>query len=169
MEFGAGTPTLVSSTLSSAYSQDAEKEKDRIPITVTETNTTESETANQTAALSPKTSPALIWPDIPSSEWKQSRSLSNIGQVVREFSLGCGSVPPIRDLEKQYGSKWRNSASNRKFYSQRNLLYKTILYTSQQKGISVSEAAELWDAKRRELGFSLAVMQPWMFANKDVL
>lgn len=173
VEFGAGAPLAVSSTCNDPKPQEDQADMTQPACAESLTDIPPATTAvpesTTTDALTSTSTPAMIWPDNPSADWKQSRTFTNISQVIHEYCAGCGSMPPVREIEQQYNSKWRKSASNRKFFSQRNSLYKAVIHTSLKLGISLSEAATLWDAKRKDLGFSLAVMQPWMWENKDVL
>ena len=87
-----------------------------------------------------------------------SRSLHNVGDDWRDYKHGLGGSPSIEYLESTFGNTWRQSVSERKFFSRRQKLYKAIkakLSNGKNEIVAIQELEDLRISK----GWSLDKLQ----------
>ncbi|KAA8907023.1 hypothetical protein DIURU_000707 [Diutina rugosa] len=73
--------------------------------------------------------------DIP--KYRMERSLKSISEIWREYEYGLNDKPPLKQLELQYGTKWRNETESRTFL-RRKKIYEAI-EVGKQKGYTEDE------------------------------
>lgn len=61
--------------------------------------------------------PSNVQSSIP--EFAMSRKTGDISTLWKEFTEGINGQPPIRTLERQYGTSWRKRSSETKFFTKR--------------------------------------------------
>ncbi|KAI9470596.1 MAG: transcriptional activator of glycolytic enzymes-domain-containing protein [Benjaminiella poitrasii] len=82
--------------------------------------------------------------------YKLSRDLSNVTSLWREWTVGLGNdIPSINSLNDKYGSKWRQDAKERKYYSKRLVIVNEIKKVASDGNLSLEEAAVVVEDERR--------------------
>jgi hypothetical protein len=116
------------------------------------------------AALSPAEPPSSTT-KIP--DFTLNRHLQSMEGVWREY---VEPQPPhmtsVRMLEKSYGTTWRKSSSESRFFLRRKELYDAIEKTAEDEGIACLEAAKNHDKQRNVLGFSLPKYRDYLNREK---
>lgn len=79
--------------------------------------------------------------------YKLSRQVNTIPDLWREWTVGLGSLPSVRELDAAYGSRWRSS-SERQYYSMRKVLIDEIV--ARAGGIEDAAALEAAVASMEE-------------------
>ncbi|CEP20124.1 hypothetical protein [Parasitella parasitica] len=81
--------------------------------------------------------------------YKLSRNLSNVTSLWREWSVGLGDGnPSVATLNEEYGSKWRQEAKERKYYSKRLVIINEIQKVANNNGLSLEDAAQSVENER---------------------
>ena len=77
--------------------------------------------------------------------YKQVRFLYTIQEIWQEYTVGLRGHPSIISLDEKYGSKWRDSDTDRQFYNARRKIY-TAIKELIADGISEQEAVDRLNA-----------------------
>lgn len=75
--------------------------------------------------------------------YTMSRGLTRVLEFWREWHNGIGAEPSIESLEKTFGTKWRSSAREFKFYSRRNVIIQHVKATMSARNIGATAALVL--------------------------
>ena len=78
--------------------------------------------------------------------YRFNRTISTVGQVWQEYTRGLNGNPTVKDLEAEYGAKWRNSDAERNFFSGRKRIYEmvdTLIGMGQTEDEAVDKVEEL--------------------------
>lgn len=84
-----------------------------------------------------------------------------------EYTVGLDGGPAVKTLEAKYRTAWRKGNGESKFFSRRRSLYKEIEHIAEKSQISLEEAAEVLEARRLELKFTLSQLQRSIQADKN--
>ncbi|OWZ21000.1 hypothetical protein PHMEG_0004521 [Phytophthora megakarya] len=76
-----------------------------------------------------------------------SRRVSTVRELWTEWHDGLANQPSIESLERSYGTKWRSSTSESKFFSRRLFVVKYVRVLVQD-GLSVDSAIDKADTER---------------------
>jgi hypothetical protein len=93
-----------------------------------------SEIPSQAAATSAACVPAI---------YAMSRGLTRVPELWKEWHEGFGIAPSIVDLNKQYGSKWRTSTKEAKFYSRRKVIIDRVEAVAKQRAVDNATAVAI--------------------------
>jgi len=86
-----------------------------------------------------------------------NRSVMSVPMLWMEYSVGINGLPSIRSMEDRFQSKWRASASDRKFWSKRKDIYKKV-EAMITEGMTTEEAVNTLERFRKEKEFSLVAL-----------
>lgn len=89
------------------------------------------------------------------STYKLCRHLKTVTDVWREYELGLPGQPAVQFLEQTQGTSWRRDRTESRYFSRRKVIYDKVKKTASEYKISTTEAAEIIERKRVELGKSL--------------
>ncbi|KAG1178328.1 hypothetical protein G6F70_006238 [Rhizopus microsporus] len=89
------------------------------------------------------------------STYKLCRHLKTVTDVWREYELGLPGQPAVQFLEQTQGTSWRRDRTESRYFSRRKVIYDKVKKTASEYNISTTEAAEIVERKRIELGKSL--------------
>ncbi|KAG2210632.1 hypothetical protein INT45_006358 [Circinella minor] len=90
--------------------------------------------------------------DNPRKRYKLSRDLPNVNSLWKEWSVGLAQGKPrINSLNEEYGSKWRQDSKERKYYSKRLVIINEIRKISEERSISLEDAAQAVENERISL------------------
>ncbi|KAI8877738.1 hypothetical protein K501DRAFT_157865, partial [Backusella circina FSU 941] len=79
-----------------------------------------------------------------------NRNIVIVIDVWREYDVGLTGCPAVKDLERNYGTKWKKSGLDSKYFRRRNELYNAIKKKAEDENISCDVAAErLEDTRKR--------------------
>lgn len=70
-------------------------------------------------------------------QYRLEKSLKTVGEIWKEYAYGDNSKPPLRELERKYGARWRNETELRTFL-RRKKIYDAI-ETGMKKGFIESK------------------------------
>lgn len=87
--------------------------------------------------------------------YKLCRHLKTVTDVWREYELGLPGQPAVQFLEQTQGTSWRRDRTESRYFSRRKVIYDKVKKTASEYNISTTEAAEIVERKRVELGKSL--------------
>lgn len=90
------------------------------------------------------------------AQYKMNRNLVTIIDLWREYDIGLSGSPSIKSLEEGFGTKWRKSRTESKFFSTRLIVYKEVQKISEDECISTEEAAKKLERRRVDLKASIA-------------
>lgn len=90
------------------------------------------------------------------AQYKMNRDLATIIDLWREYDVGLSGSPSIKSLEGGFGTKWRKSRTESKFFSTRLIVYKEVQKISENECISTEEAAKKLERRRVDLKVSIA-------------
>lgn len=76
---------------------------------------------------------ALVYRDIIPT-YKLNREIHTIPELWRLWTVGIGGAPSVEELDRQYGSGWRQTASERQYYSMRKTLIDEIKRRTEKAG-----------------------------------
>ena len=76
---------------------------------------------------------ALIHRDVVPA-YKLNREIHTIPQLWKMWTVGIGGAPSVEELDRKYGSSWRNTASERQYYSMRKTLIDEIKKRAEMAG-----------------------------------
>ncbi|KAI8085664.1 transcriptional activator of glycolytic enzymes-domain-containing protein [Thamnidium elegans] len=83
------------------------------------------------------------------------RNLVTINDLWQEYDVGLSGNPSIKSLEEEFGTKWRKSRTESKFFSTRLIVYKEVQKISRDDCISTEEAAKKLERRRVDLKVSI--------------
>ena len=86
-------------------------------------------------------------------DFKMSRTIVSVVDLHREYVEGLGGNPAVKDMERQYGTKWRLSTADRKFFNRRKVIYDEIERIASNQRLAPSEAAKILEEHRLALKF----------------
>jgi hypothetical protein len=89
------------------------------------------------------------------STYKLCRHLKTVTDVWREYELGLPGQPAVQFLEQTQGTSWRRDRTESRYFSRRKVIYDKVKKTASEYNISTTEAAEIIERNRVELGKSL--------------
>ncbi|KAE8260648.1 hypothetical protein A4X13_0g227 [Tilletia indica] len=101
--------------------------------------------------------------------YQLSRSITTITDVWREWDegLGVGHLS-VKELDRMYGTRWRTSATERKFYSNRKRLWVAVEALATAKKLAPKAAAVELERRRKLLNKSVDWIQKHMSALDEV-
>lgn len=103
-----------------------------------------------------RTRPRIVLDANDGREYKMDRTLTTIEQVWREFKVGLLGNPAVEDLERVYGSKWKKTATEKRFFLRRKELYDAVANRAASRGISNDAAVrELQELQMQQSNKSL--------------
>ncbi|KAG2229729.1 hypothetical protein INT48_002063 [Thamnidium elegans] len=89
------------------------------------------------------------------AQYKMKRNLVTINDLWQEYDVGLSGNPSIKSLEEEFGTKWRKSRTESKFFSTRLIVYKEVQKISRDDCISTEEAAKKLERRRVDLKVSI--------------
>ena len=95
----------------------------------------------------------------PPVNYRMSRTIATVHDLWREWSLGIGSGPSVKALEDIWGTKWRNSDAERRFFNRRRIIIDEVNRMVKEESITVEEAIRILDAKMKASNKSLDWLQ----------
>ncbi|KAK9477616.1 transcriptional activator of glycolytic enzymes-domain-containing protein [Lipomyces japonicus] len=84
------------------------------------------------------------------------RATQSVDRFWEEWTVGINGSPSIEALNATFRASWRSEVAERKFYSQRLVLVRTIQYMVRTRHISHQEAVDELEKRRREENISLS-------------
>ncbi|KAK9471480.1 transcriptional activator of glycolytic enzymes-domain-containing protein [Dipodascopsis tothii] len=88
--------------------------------------------------------------------YKMDRNTQSVDRFWEEWTVGINGSPSILTLNANYRASWRSEVAERKFYSQRLVLVRTIEWMVRTRGISVDDAVNELEKRRRDQNISLS-------------
>jgi hypothetical protein len=79
--------------------------------------------------------------------YRLNRSLTTFKQIWDEYTVGLGNGPAVKNLERDFNSKWRKGSTERKFFQRRSILYKGISDARTYGNLSIEEIIRALDTK----------------------
>eukprot|EP00644_Phytophthora_capsici_P019256 jgi/Phyca11/132436/e_gw1.166.12.1 len=76
-----------------------------------------------------------------------SRGISTVRQLWTEWHYGLANQPTIEYLEKTFGTKWRSSAKESKFFSRRLQVIKYV-QSLERAGLTIEASLDRADSER---------------------
>ncbi|CAG87311.2 DEHA2D15136p [Debaryomyces hansenii CBS767] len=98
-------------------------------------------------------------------QYKLEKSLRNVFEIWKEYEYGINGKPPLRQLEAQYNTKWRNETESRTF------LRRKKIYDAIEKGKKVGyherQIIEELELLRTYDSFGVVKKKPlsWLYSN----
>ena len=98
-------------------------------------------------------------------QYKLEKSLRNIFEIWKEYEYGINGKPPLRQLEAQYNTKWRNETELRTFL-RRKKIYDAI-EKGKKAGYHEKQIIEELELLRTYHKFGVAKKKPllWLYSN----
>jgi hypothetical protein len=87
--------------------------------------------------------------------YRLSRALRTVSDVWMEYDQGWQGGPAVRDLDSKFGTSWRSSEAERKYYSRRRVFYEAIQFLAAEKGAPPMAVADIIDARRQQKKLTL--------------
>lgn len=88
--------------------------------------------------------------------YTMSRSLSSVSDIWKEYDVGLNGRSSIKELNRNYGARWRNSERDRSFYRSAKIYYTAIEDLASTLGISPFNAANRLETFRNQQHLTLA-------------
>lgn len=79
-----------------------------------------------------------------------NRQVNTVPELWKEWTVGLGGGPSIRQLEAQYGPSWRTSSSAANFFSRRLRIIHEIQRVIDYEGLTEEEAVKRLEARREQ-------------------
>jgi len=95
--------------------------------------------------------------------YSMSRGIVSIPDLWREWSEGLCGNHAVSDLEKRWGTQWRRSEKEKKFFNRRYIILKEIERYAHEHGISIQTAVD--EAERRRIQRNCSLN--WLSNNKN--
>ncbi|KAK7205815.1 transcriptional activator of glycolytic enzymes-domain-containing protein [Myxozyma melibiosi] len=83
-----------------------------------------------------------------------SRDVTTVPELWQEWTIGLNGGPKVRELEEKFGTRWRSSSAERKFFCLRKVILDYIHRIGEMQGISLEEAVLQVEAIRKQHGFN---------------
>ncbi|KAK9465133.1 transcriptional activator of glycolytic enzymes-domain-containing protein [Lipomyces arxii] len=90
------------------------------------------------------------------AQYKMDRATQSVDRFWEEWTIGINGAPSIQALNATFRASWRSEVAERKFYSQRLVLVRTIEWMARTRHISASEAVDELEKRRRNENISLS-------------
>ncbi|KAF4045171.1 Transcriptional activator of glycolytic enzyme [Phytophthora infestans] len=87
--------------------------------------------------------------------YKLVRSIKTVQQVWQEWTTGIHGGPAVRDLEERYGSNWRNSPAEKRFFFRRKRIIDRVTLVTQQQHVSEAQAVCILEGQRTQSQLTL--------------
>ena len=84
-------------------------------------------------------------------EYTLSQRLKTVADVWREYTCGLGGYPPVKEIEKEYGTGWRKSNTATQQWTRRKSIYNEVNYYIKEKNLSESSAVAKVEELRGDL------------------
>lgn len=84
-----------------------------------------------------------------------NRDLCTVNQVWQEYEVGRPGCPSVKQLEEDYGTKWRRDPTQSRYYLRRKVLYDELERIAGEKRISLEDAAGVLEETRKRNSKSL--------------
>ncbi|KAI8644421.1 transcriptional activator of glycolytic enzymes-domain-containing protein [Parasitella parasitica] len=91
-----------------------------------------------------------------------SRGIVSLTDLWREWSEGFCGGPAVLDLERQYGTRWRDDEGVKKFFLRRNAIIKVIQQYAEERHIVMKTAVGIAEKRRVQKGKTIH----WLSMNK---
>ncbi|KAK9456857.1 transcriptional activator of glycolytic enzymes-domain-containing protein [Dipodascopsis uninucleata] len=88
--------------------------------------------------------------------YKMDRGTQSVDRFWEEWTIGINGSPSIQALNATFRASWRSEVAERKFYSQRLVLVRTIEWMARTRQMPISEAVEELEKRRRNENISLS-------------
>lgn len=97
------------------------------------------------------------------SQYKMSRNVKCINDLWREYEYGLDPPlkPSVKRLEETYGTSWRNTDAEKKFFNKRLKVIQLVKELAIKRSISLENAVEILEKLRIEKGWNI----DWMGRN----
>ncbi|KAI8636523.1 transcriptional activator of glycolytic enzymes-domain-containing protein [Parasitella parasitica] len=103
-------------------------------------------TPEAAAAAATATSSSPTTTRIPT--YHMSRGIVSLTDLWREWSEGFCGGPAVLDLERQYGTRWRDDEGVKKFFLRRNAIIKVIQQYAEERHIDMKTAVGIAEKRR---------------------
>ncbi|KAK9484460.1 transcriptional activator of glycolytic enzymes-domain-containing protein [Lipomyces starkeyi] len=90
------------------------------------------------------------------TQYKMDRATQSVDRFWEEWTVGINGSPSIQALNATFRASWRSEVAERKFYSQRLVLVRTIEWMARTRHISLNEAVDELEKRRRNENISLS-------------
>ncbi|KAJ8101031.1 transcriptional activator of glycolytic enzymes-domain-containing protein [Lipomyces tetrasporus] len=90
------------------------------------------------------------------AQYKMDRATQSVDRFWEEWTVGINGSPSIQALNATFRASWRSEVAERKFYSQRLVLVRTIEWMARTRHIAVNEAVDELEKRRRNENISLS-------------
>ena len=114
-----------------------------------------SEDRSQTRLQSPHDAPSISSTESPIRvqdcnvlNFRMSRQIRTVHDLWQEWFVGIGDKPAVIMLEQQYGTKWRSSAADMKFFSRRKIIVKYVQRLQEEHQVNAEAAVRIADIER---------------------
>lgn len=87
--------------------------------------------------------------------YTMSRTLNTVAELWREWNAGIGGGPSVKDLDSEWGTKWRTTPKEAVWYGQRRYLICRIEQDAESLRLPIERLIEELDATRVAKGWSL--------------
>ena len=137
------------------------------PVNSNEQPTSSNIITTSIPSSSPSTNPSIPPADDSNNHgvptYSMSRGIVSIPDLWREWYEGlCGNYS-ISELERRWGTQWRKSEKEKKFFNRRYAIIKEIERYAVERGISTQTAVEEAERNRMQQNCTLN----WLSNNKD--
>lgn len=88
--------------------------------------------------------------------YRLSRSITTVRELWQEYAVGLAGGPPVRELEVRYGKQWRRRDAEKKFFSNRKIIYDEIEARAKKHNGRYDTAVQELEAMREMNNKSLA-------------
>ncbi|KAK9380523.1 transcriptional activator of glycolytic enzymes-domain-containing protein [Kockiozyma suomiensis] len=86
--------------------------------------------------------------------YRMSREVTTVPELWQEWMHGLNGGPKVRELEEKYGTRWRSSSAERKFFCLRKVILDYIHRIGEIQGISREDAVLQVEAIRKQHGYT---------------
>ncbi|KAK9239785.1 transcriptional activator of glycolytic enzymes-domain-containing protein [Lipomyces kononenkoae] len=90
------------------------------------------------------------------TQYKMDRATQSVDRFWEEWTVGINGCPSIQALNATFRASWRSEVAERKFYSQRLVLVRTIEWMARTRHMSLTEAVDELEKRRRNENISLS-------------
>ncbi|KAK9350857.1 transcriptional activator of glycolytic enzymes-domain-containing protein [Lipomyces doorenjongii] len=90
------------------------------------------------------------------TQYKMDRATQSVDRFWEEWTVGINGSPSIQALNATFRASWRSEVAERKFYSQRLVLVRSIEWMARTRHISLNEAVDELEKRRRNENISLS-------------
>ena len=78
-----------------------------------------------------------------------SRNVVTVSDAWREYTIGLNGKPPVKAMYVDNQTRRFSSESERKYFTERRVIYTAVEAMAELRGISAAETAALFDSYRQ--------------------